>query len=1687
MTRLLPAAVRRLGIAIVAAAMLAGSAPAPAPAAAATPMPAAAAATDMAYGYAAADGVGAFYRDDAPITVTLEQEPEPHLLVLAGTDLDRQMYQGFSLRLYPPAGTELTTGLYPDARAEVGWPTPPPPDQPRIGSDQFACLQEESGWFRIDELELSGSTVTSLAATAVCEGWQPSPEPHAMEVRFHSTLPLAPVRSNTRELRFPRTLAGTASEPLAVTVTALGGEPLHPGPAVLTGANPSDFEIVEDGCGGITLAAGSSCTVLVRMAPIDGEPLARTARLDIADDSQVGFGRTYLSGSITRPTSITITTSANPATLPARAELVAHVVPEPSGGSIEWIVDGLLETTSGSPGWPFTLGNRSGEHTVVARYVGWEGYQQSGPSNSITQVTLIGSTVKVTAGPAYSGLAGAVDLQATVTLAPSSGTSAGSVTLTDETTGLVLGSASLPPDKPYYTPAWIAVRDVVLDGMHRIRADYSGSAPWIAASTGSTTVEGLAAFDPNAATRLFVAGLTSVSRGGTAGVVTVTAIDGRGRIDPAYRGTVRLTSTDPGATLPADYAFTAEDAGRHLFPVTLRTAGTRTVAATDVNNGVVRGSASVQVTVHTGAYVPSQVSVGAGLVCALIDDGTVRCWGRNDHGQLGDGTTVERRMPVAVQGVAGAVAVAAGGYFACALMADHTVRCWGNNDYGQLGDGTTDARTGPVTVLGIDTATSLAAGPNGACAILADQTVRCWGYGLQPGTSHVDPTPVAVPAFATATAISMAGPICALLADTTVRCMGNNSLGELGDGTLTQRSAPVAVLGVTGATAIATGDGHGCALLSDGGVMCWGDNRDGQLGTGDPGVVPTPARVPGVTDATAIVASRWTVCAVLADASTLCWGDNAVGTFGDGTTVSHPSPVPGGATDVAQLSITARTACAISTDHHLRCWGDNAYGQLGDGRIDQLRPVEVLPLPAVSGIAAMTESTCVLVAGGTVDCWGSAENGETGNGAGLEVLVPTPVAGLADVVQVSGSSTFACARLADGTIRCWGYGMQGQLGDGIRRSVSTPVQVSGISTAVDISAGNGRACAVLVDGTVWCWGTLDLYGWAYTPSPVQIQGIEGAVDVEAGYAFACARLADGTARCWGSNASGQLGTGTTDAAETPVTPVVVAGLADATALAGQDSAMCALRVDQTVACWGLGFGATAAGVPGLAGAVAVSGGSSHACARMGDGSVACWGTNSHGQLGDGTLTRRTIPVAVAGLTATLVEGGGAHTCAVAADGALRCWGADASGQAGIARHPGSPMPVAVDLEGGPGLRTTLEAPAITGTFRVPIAFGSVPGSPTPTGYFVSLTSTKPQQSNPGWSATPQRSITLPTGDSLRTIYGWVRDELGEVSPVATASVLADTVRPTAVLVLPSATRTREVPVTASGTDDGGIDAWLLSAQPANPPSTDPRWTVAKPTTVTLTAGDGTRRLYLWTRDLAGNVSIAATATVTLDTVPPKGGGAPTTRLTGGAARTAIPVKVSWPAAQDAATRPVRYQVAYQASGSSSWTAVTLPVAGATSGTVGLVPGTYRFRVRALDQAGNAGPWHVSAARAVKRVQETSSSVRLGGAFRRVTLSGASGSAVAMATRATTASITVSARSLAWVSTLGPDRGIATVWVDGRKVATIDLYAPALAPARVAWSRMVTPGTHTVKIVVTGTHRAASRGSRVDLDAILWVK
>jgi len=397
-----------------------------------------------------------------------------------------------------------------------------------------------------------------------------------------------------------------------------------------------------------------------------------------------------------------------------------------------------------------------------------------------------------------------------------------------------------------------------------------------------------------------------------------------------------------------------------------------------------------------GADVAS-VSAGLYNTCALGVNGIVQCWGYNASGQLGDGDTSTRgyssqdmgvNLPIAQLGTGmTATALASGDTASCAILTDGSIKCWGQNSYGGLGVGDSAPRGNgqnqmgdhlPAVPLGSGrTALAVAVGSYHACAVLDDHSVKCWGYNAS-GQLGIGDTQArgdvpnelgdALPAVnlgtgRTAVAVA-AGNLhsCALLDDGSVKCWGYNGYGAIGTGDGSSRGDGIGAMGDdlpavklgTGRTAkaITAGEYHTCALLDDSSVKCWGYNGYGQLGQGDTasrgysssdlGDTLKPIDLGTGRTATRVVAGYYSTCVVLDNGGVKCWGYNAQGGLGVGDTASRGDGVNEMGNYLVQVNLgTSRTAtniavgqshtCAVLDNSTIKCWGGDNYGQLGVG------------------------------------------------------------------------------------------------------------------------------------------------------------------------------------------------------------------------------------------------------------------------------------------------------------------------------------------------------------------------------------------------------------------------------------------------------------------------------------------------------------------------------------------------------------------------------------------------------------------------------------------------------------------------------------------------------------------------------------------------------------------------------------
>jgi alpha-tubulin suppressor-like RCC1 family protein len=712
------------------------------------------------------------------------------------------------------------------------------------------------------------------------------------------------------------------------------------------------------------------------------------------------------------------------------------------------------------------------------------------------------------------------------------------------------------------------------------------------------------------------------------------------------------------------------------------------------------------------------VSAGVSHTCALMPSGQVECWGYNNYGELGNGTTTLSTVPVGVAGLPPAVAVAAGSFHTCAIDTSGRAWCWGSNHYGALGNGTNTDSDTPVAVSGGLKFKQISAGGiefdvggtgvpgDFTCGVTKGGAVWCWGYGgngqLGNGTDTSSNVPVQVTRISNAVQIAAGGlHACAALAGGTVRCWGLNSKGQLGNNSTAASDVPVVASGVSGATAVSAGSYHSCALLTSGGVLCWGDNEQGELGNGTVKNSHVALPVAGLAgSAQQITAGGYHTCALVdaTETEVECWGEGRDGELGDGLLseppVAAPEPVFGVAGSPAsglgelpvQVAAGQEHTCAVISTGQVLCWGWNGKGQIGDGT-EENRDLPTLVVGITTGPQQITEgggAGCAVNQALGVQCWGSVDGNDFNPHTSAQTVTALP----SGIAQVTAGDADGCALSTGGGLRCWGENFYGEVGDGSTTATPTPTGVKGLSSGVrTVSTGSSVTCANNAKH-LSCWGynaNGQLGDGSSSNSDVPASVPLIAVQVSPADGHTCAVSTNANAFCWGANDYGELGDGTTNNSDNPVKvqglpadPVQIAAGGGFNGNPAPADFTCVLLSTGGVYCWGyngngqLGDGTFTNSVTpvqvGLAGpAKQIVAGAYHACALLMTGAVQCWGGDLSGQLGDGGSADESSPVNVTGLSQVIqisANGAADSACALEATGAVSCWGDNTNDELG---------------------------------------------------------------------------------------------------------------------------------------------------------------------------------------------------------------------------------------------------------------------------------------------------------------------------------------------------------------------------------------------------------------------------------------
>ncbi|MEM1034902.1 MAG: hypothetical protein AAGN82_31470 [Myxococcota bacterium] len=579
----------------------------------------------------------------------------------------------------------------------------------------------------------------------------------------------------------------------------------------------------------------------------------------------------------------------------------------------------------------------------------------------------------------------------------------------------------------------------------------------------------------------------------------------------------------------------------------------------------------------SGVAGVKHLDVGLSHTCAVLEDGTMRCWGFNSDGSLGGGNAEFAEGPVTVAGVAKAVEAGAGGSHSCARLETGKVVCWGGHRYGQLGDGNKKENSlEPVEVAGITDAAQLSVHGDGSCVRHATGAVSCWGQ------------------------------------------LGDDDTG-----------APKKVEGLPAVVDVDVGSQFACAREQNGTLWCWGDIETGAIGAATDGTKPDvgPTKVATLKGVSDVDASITAGCAITASGQSVhCWGSADGGCLGDGSTVLQLSPVQvRGLDDVQTMAIEDGYSCALKKDGTVACWGCKREGFFADGERCDV-PQRLQGAAGVKRIGTSGGFVFAIDGEGKIVRW-LWSGGKTGEG--------TPIKGVDNVVEIGGWAARVSARLEDGrAAQVWLRGFDDE-------ATVQPFSNFTDLTTLDEAPCSGtcrRLCGLRKDGTIGCLRyrpSRDAKP-AKTAMRADADAKNPLADVTVialGARQSCAATKDGKAHCWKNEPDeGDITptevAGLTDAAEIRVDDEGSTRCARKTS----GEVLCWTDSYESKGKLGIGYLAdlkTPTPVPGITDAKELHMSGDHVCVVHEGGKVSCWGSNDRDQVGAEKSPRAYVPVAVA--------------------------------------------------------------------------------------------------------------------------------------------------------------------------------------------------------------------------------------------------------------------------------------------------------------------------------------------------------------------------------------------------------------------------------------------------------------------------
>ena len=762
-----------------------------------------------------------------------------------------------------------------------------------------------------------------------------------------------------------------------------------------------------------------------------------------------------------------------------------------------------------------------------------------------------------------------------------------------------------------------------------------------------------------------------------------------------------------------------------------------------VSTLTVSGNTNSSSPVQVGKLPWKKLYAGSQSTFGIKFDGTLWGWGYNSLGLLGQNNSIYRSSPVQIGTLSNWLSIAAS-YHLAAIKTDGTLWTCGRNGAGALGQNDVNINKSSPIQVGILTnwllvTTSL----NNTFAIKTNGTL--WAWGANASGQIGDPTitlvtnrssPVQIGTLTnwssvTSCAVSTAH---AIKTDGTLWAWGLNTSGQLGDGTVINRSSPVQIGTGTNWLSISNTGAYNItsvlAIKTDGTLWAWGYNGNATLGDSSQISRSSPVQVGALTNWSSVTTTELFSSAVKNDGTLWAWGQNTTNVMGTGNTGLYISPVQvglfnnwvkvySGHTSTIGLFGNPSTIAPTSTWiaplsknlYNLWSWGRNNSGELGQNDVIQRSsPVQVGSNTNWYLISSDTysnlNSSLAITNDGSLWAWGYNSQGQLGLNDSTTRSSPVQVSSsiLYDYTDISSGVHHTLALKNDNTIWSWGYNAYAQLGQNDIINRSSPTQIGSLTSWLSVAAGFYQSYAIKNDNTLWGWGLntsgqLGINIVTNRSSPVQV-GVWPAITESIQISNNSSAIkTDGTLWTWGLNSSGQLGLGNVINRSSPVQ---VGALTNWSLISSSGFISYAIKTDGSLWAWGNnGYGSLGQNdtiyrsspiqVGALTNWLSVAAGSYYAVlALKTDGTLWGWGNNLMGQIGDGTGISKSSPVQIGLYTNWLnISSSGVNSLALKTDGTLWSWGANSAGQLGQndAIQRSSPVQIGTDTNWSKSIST----------------------------------------------------------------------------------------------------------------------------------------------------------------------------------------------------------------------------------------------------------------------------------------------------------------------------------------------------------------------------------------------------------------